>query len=63
MHVLNYLYLSVVVVMAQRMARRTIVSKNAVLKMEEQLERTYILGFGCDLQSLEDCGVNVWTIK
>ena len=63
MHVLNYLHLSVVVAMAQRMARKTIVSKNAIPKMGEQLERTYILGFGCDLQSPEDCGVNAWTIK
>ena len=57
------LILSAVVAMVQRMVRRTIVSRNVTHKMEEQLEKTYILGFGYDLLSPNDYGANVWTIK
>ena len=49
--------------MVQRVERRTTASRNAIPKMEEQLERTCIHGFGCDPLFQEDCGVNVWTIR
>ena len=54
---------SVVVAMVQRMERGTTALKNAILKMEEQLQRTCIVGFGCDPLFQKDCGVNVWTIR